>query len=169
MEIVVQRIYKTTVFLKIWCLREWLTVTHQINQSSIIINSHTFYIILYYNSFFNTIPISMSPYSSLVSILNNDLSSTFSVINTLNPSQMINIHNIHTRFFFFYRKYRVHVHVYLLLYRIYMFTSCPQLTSIQDIRTQPRVPPPLPCPHRFMASINVDLAVHVIPSSTDSL
>lgn len=45
---------------------------------------------------------------------------------------------------FFYRKYRVHVHVYLLLYRIYMFTSCPQLTSIQDIRTQPRVPPSPP-------------------------
>lgn len=78
-----------------------MTVTHQITQSSIIINSHTFYIILYYNSFFNTIPISMSPYSSLVSILNNDLSGTFSIINTLNPSQMINIHNIHTRFFFF--------------------------------------------------------------------
>lgn len=45
---------------------------------------------------------------------------------------------------FFYRKYRVHVQVYLLLYRIYMFTSCPQLTSIQDIRTQPRVPPSPP-------------------------
>lgn len=45
----------------------------------------TFQRILYYNSFFNTIPISISPYSSLVSILNNDLSSIFSLIKRLNP------------------------------------------------------------------------------------
>lgn len=166
---VVQRIYKTTVFLKIWCPREWLTVTHQITQSSIIINSHTFYIILYYNSFFNTIPISMSPYSSLVSILNNDLSGTFSIINTLNPSQMINIHNIHTRFFFFTENTE---YMYMYICCCIGYICLPPVPSWHPSKTSEHSPgyhPPLLCPHRFMASINVDLAVHVIPSSTESL